>query len=320
MLAPARAPLEPAVAEIARDCPELDATLLEPAEVRRVEPAVADGCGPAGSRRATRCGRSRPRAPSPGALLGRRPLPRGRDGVAVGDRRPRARRARRRGAATGRRRARGGRALDAGGDRHDRTWQPIVPVWGVVADVEMDDSAPARARGGRRGGGGRGRRGRRSPASIFSLVAADGQISVGSTFLPDAPEPAAWAGRLRRARRALRARLARAKVVGARACRARSRSTAARWWASCPASRASGRPRARAVGDLHRPGDRPRGRGRAAGPRGGPSGAVGRALLARPRPAAGPADDHGVGDLDDLVGGRSASLAWPRRASSLSAS
>jgi glycine oxidase len=94
-----------------------------------------------------------------------------------------------------------------------RAWQPIVPVWGAVAEVELDD--PPRhvveevgveevASGG--------------PSSIFSLVAADGQVSVGSTFLPEPPDAAAWAPTLRRAGAAFVPALAHAKVVGARAC------------------------------------------------------------------------------------------------------
>jgi glycine/D-amino acid oxidase-like deaminating enzyme len=91
-------------------------------------------------------------------------------------------------------------------------------VWGVVADVEMDappshvleEAGVEEVAAVGEGAG--------PPASIFSLVAANGQISVGSTFLPDAPEPAAWAGRLRRGGERFVPGLARAKVVGARAC------------------------------------------------------------------------------------------------------
>jgi glycine oxidase len=98
-----------------------------------------------------------------------------------------------------------------------RSWQPIVPVWGVVTDVEMEDppthvleevGVDEVAAMGAAG----------PPGALFSLVPADGQISVGSTFLPDAPEPAAWAGRLRRGGERFVPALARAKVVGARAC------------------------------------------------------------------------------------------------------
>jgi glycine/D-amino acid oxidase-like deaminating enzyme len=41
MLSPEPAPLEQAVAELGRECPELDAALLNPEELRSVEPGVA---------------------------------------------------------------------------------------------------------------------------------------------------------------------------------------------------------------------------------------------------------------------------------------
>jgi glycine/D-amino acid oxidase-like deaminating enzyme len=98
-----------------------------------------------------------------------------------------------------------------------RTWQPIVPIWGVVTEIEMTDppghmleevgveDVAAGAEG-------------TAPGSLFSLVAADGEVSVGSTFLTEPPEPAAWAGPLRRGGERFVPALARAKVVGARAC------------------------------------------------------------------------------------------------------
>ena len=220
MLAPESAPLEPAVEELARNCPELDATLLAPAELRRIEPGVADGLWacrletgyPVRPVAATRAFARR--AFSGGARFheGETAWPwviggRARGVLAAGVRRP------------------ADAVLVAAGPwtpeviDTTRTWQPIVAVWGVVADVEMDDPPRhvleeagvedvAAAGGGAAG----------PPDSIFSLVPADGQISVGSTFLPDAPEPAAWAGRLRRAGERFVPGLARAKVVGARAC------------------------------------------------------------------------------------------------------
>jgi glycine/D-amino acid oxidase-like deaminating enzyme len=58
-----------------------------------------------------------------------------------------------------------------------------------------------------------------APASIFSLVAGDGQVvSVGSTFLAEQPDAPAWAPTLRRAGERFVPGLRRAKVVGARAC------------------------------------------------------------------------------------------------------
>jgi glycine/D-amino acid oxidase-like deaminating enzyme len=221
MLAPEQASLESAVDEIGRDCPELGATLLDPDGLRRVEPGVADGLWacrletgyPVRPLAATRAFARR--AFSAGARFheGETAWPwviggRARGVLAAGVRRP------------------AGSVLVAAGPwtpeviDTTRSWQPIVPVWGVVADVEMDD--PPRhvleevgveevAAVGEAGAAG-------PRASIFSLVPADGQISVGSTFLPDAPEPAAWAGRLRRGGERFVPGLARAKVVGARAC------------------------------------------------------------------------------------------------------
>jgi glycine oxidase len=55
-------------------------------------------------------------------------------------------------------------------------------------------------------------------ASLFSLVAADGSVSVGSTFLAEEPQPAAWAGVLRRAGERFVPAMAEARVEGARAC------------------------------------------------------------------------------------------------------
>jgi glycine oxidase len=97
------------------------------------------------------------------------------------------------------------------------SWQPISPVWGVVVEVAMDaaprhvleqtgvdalvEGAPARA-----------------GATLFSLVVADGSVSLGSTFLPREPDPAAWAGRLKRAGLPFVPALERAKVERARAC------------------------------------------------------------------------------------------------------
>jgi glycine oxidase len=218
-LAPGRAPLEPAAAAIAEDCPELDATLLDPAELRHVEPAVAAGLWgcrletgyPVRPVAATRAFARRAFSAGVRFYEGETAWPwvtgsRARGILAGGVRRP------------------AGSVLVAAGPwtpeviDTTRGWQPIVPVWGVVADIEMEDPPrhvleEAGVEEVAAAGEGTG-----SPASIFSLVAADGQVSVGSTFLPDAPEPAAWAGRLRRGGERFVPGLARAKVVGTRAC------------------------------------------------------------------------------------------------------
>ena len=49
-------------------------------------------------------------------------------------------------------------------------------------------------------------------------MAADGQVSVGSTFLAEQPDPVPWAPTLRRAGERFVPGLRRAKVMGVRAC------------------------------------------------------------------------------------------------------
>jgi glycine/D-amino acid oxidase-like deaminating enzyme len=218
MLAADQHPLQPAVEELGRDCPELEATLLDPAAVRRLEPGVADGLW------ACRLETGYPVHPMAATrAFARRAFAAGvrfheRETAwpwVIGDRA--------RGVlAAGVRRAAGAVLVAAGPWTPEvldttRTWQPIVPVWGVVAEIEMKD--PPRhvleevgveeVAAGQEGS---------AQGSIFSLVAAGGQISIGSTFLTEAPEPAAWAGRLRRGGERFVPGLARAKVVGARAC------------------------------------------------------------------------------------------------------
>jgi glycine/D-amino acid oxidase-like deaminating enzyme len=56
------------------------------------------------------------------------------------------------------------------------------------------------------------------PESIFSMVAANGSVSVGSTFLAEEPDAPTWAGQLRRAGEPFVPALSRARVEGARAC------------------------------------------------------------------------------------------------------
>ena len=92
-----------------------------------------------------------------------------------------------------------------------------MPVWGVVVHVSMDD--PPRhvveqmgveeVVGGSRAG---------VPEYLFSLVAADGGISVGSTFLADEPDPVAWIPEICRPAERFVPALAGARVNAARAC------------------------------------------------------------------------------------------------------
>jgi glycine/D-amino acid oxidase-like deaminating enzyme len=56
------------------------------------------------------------------------------------------------------------------------------------------------------------------PGGVFSAVTADGVTSLGSTFLPEEPDPAAWVERLCATGTAFLPALAGAEVRGARAC------------------------------------------------------------------------------------------------------
>jgi D-hydroxyproline dehydrogenase subunit beta len=214
ILARERHVLEPSVAEVARDCPELAPALLGPDELRGVEPAVAPGLWgcrletgyPVRPAAATRAFAKRAYAAGARFHEGETAWPwviagRARGVLAAGVRRP------------------AGAVLVAAGPwtpeviDPTRAWRPIVPVWGVVADVEMDEPPThvlEQAGVETVGAGG--------PASIFSLVPADGQVSVGSTFLSEEPDPPEWAPTLRRAGERFVPGLRRAKVVGARAC------------------------------------------------------------------------------------------------------
>lgn len=217
MLSPDGDALAASVEEIGRDCPELEPALLDPAELRALEPRVGDGLWacrletgyPVPPMAATRAFARR--AFSAGARFheGETAWPwvtgnRVRGVLAAGVRRP------------------AGAVLVTAGPwtpeaiDTTRRWQPIVPVWGVVADVEMDD--PPRHVLEEVGVEELSAAGEGPPASIFSLVPAEGQISVGSTFLAEAPDPAAWAGPLRRGGERFVPALERAKVVGVRAC------------------------------------------------------------------------------------------------------
>jgi glycine/D-amino acid oxidase-like deaminating enzyme len=214
MLARERATLEPSAADVARNSPELEPALLDPAELRRLEPAAAPGLWgcrletgyPVRPAAATRAFAKRAYAAGARFHEGETAWPwvisgRARGVLAAGVRRP------------------AGAVLVAAGPwtpeviDPTRAWRPIVPVWGVVAEVEM--GAPPRhvleETGVEAVGGG-------GPAAIFSLVPADGQVSVGSTFLPEEPDAPVWAPTLRRGGERFVPDLRRGKVVGARAC------------------------------------------------------------------------------------------------------
>ena len=214
MLARERGVLEPSVTEVERDYPELAPALLGPDELRSVEPAVRPGfwgCRletgyPVRPAAATRAFAKRAYAAGARFHEGETAWPwvigaRARGVLAAGVRRP------------------AGAVLVTAGPwtpeviDPTRAWQPIVPVWGAVAEIEMQE--PPRhvleETGVEAVGAG-------GVASIFSLVPAEGQVSVGSTFLAEQPDAPAWAPTLRRAGERFVPGLRRAKVVGARAC------------------------------------------------------------------------------------------------------
>jgi glycine/D-amino acid oxidase-like deaminating enzyme len=218
MLAPARETLEPAVDEIARECPELEARLLDPGQVRELEPGVADGLWacrletgyPVRPVAATRAFARRAFAGGTRFHEGETAWPwvtsgRARGVLAAGVRRP------------------AGTVLVAAGPwtpeliDPTRAWQPIVPIWGVVADVQMDDPPDhvLEEVGVEDLAGG----GESAARAIFSLVKAGRQVSLGSTFLTEPPpDPGEWTPRLQIAGQRFVPGLRRALVVGARAC------------------------------------------------------------------------------------------------------
>jgi glycine/D-amino acid oxidase-like deaminating enzyme len=217
MLARERTVLAPAAEQIARESPELEARLLDPAALRELEPAVAEGLWacrletgyPVRPMAATRAFARR--AFAAGARL--------HEGETAW---PWVTRSRTRGVlAAGVRRPAGAVLVTAGPWTPEvidptRAWQPIVPVWGVVADVQMDDPPQhvleeVGVEDLTAAGDGAG--------AIFSLVKAGRQISLGSTFLSDEPpEPKVWTSRLQLAGQRFVPGLRRALVVGARAC------------------------------------------------------------------------------------------------------
>jgi glycine/D-amino acid oxidase-like deaminating enzyme len=215
LLAPERDPLEPAVGEIARDCPELRPALLDPDELRDIEPGLAPGLW------ACRLETGYPVRPLAATrAFARRAFAGGARFHEAETAWPWVARGRARGVlSAGVRRPAGAVVLAAGPWTPElidptRGWQPIVPVWGVVADVRMDDPPrhvleEAGVEGLAAGADG---------SALFSLVSVDGQTSLGSTFLRDAPNPDLWEGRLRREGDRFVPGLRHAEVVGLRAC------------------------------------------------------------------------------------------------------
>ena len=214
MLGPGRSALEETRAQIGRSCPELEPELLDPREVQRLEPAVG--------RRLWACRLEtgfpvRPasatlafaeRARRAGALL--------HEGVPAW---PWLTRGRARGVFAGHEHCAAGAVLVAAGPwtpeviDPSHAWRPILPVWGVVVEVALEE--PPRhvleEAGVEEVAAG-------EPGPLFSLVTAGGAVSLGSTFLTEEPDPGAWALPLRDAGARFVPALADAPVVRTRVC------------------------------------------------------------------------------------------------------
>ena len=93
-------------------------------------------------------------------------------------------------------------------------WRPIRPMWGVVVELELGDDAPSHVLEA----GVVDVDGAELPTSGFSLVTAGGRSSLGSTYLPEAPDPAAWEPRLRAQGARFVPAIAAAPTTGLRAC------------------------------------------------------------------------------------------------------
>ncbi len=96
-------------------------------------------------------------------------------------------------------------------------WRPIRSLWGVVVEVELAgppghvmEEAEINAVIGPEPG--------EPQASDFSLVTAGGVSAVGSTFLDEEPDPAAWVVPLMTRASSFVPRLAEAPIRGVRAC------------------------------------------------------------------------------------------------------
>jgi glycine/D-amino acid oxidase-like deaminating enzyme len=214
MLSEDAALLEPAVSEIAAECPELGPLLLEPREAQEAEPALAKGMWacrletgwPVRPAAATKAFARRAHAAGARFHEGETAWPWVMNGRARGV------------LAGGVRRPADAVLVTAGPWTPEvidttRAWAPIMPVWGVVCEMEMDE--PPRHVLEEAGveavvGGGQG--------TLFSLVNSDGQISIGSTFFAEAPDPAAWVPALKRGAERYVPGVGHSKVVGARAC------------------------------------------------------------------------------------------------------
>ena len=214
ILARRRAALESARSDIGRVWPELEPTLLAGSELQHLEPGLG--------RRLWACRLETGYPVRPAAATLAFAARARRAGALLHEGRPAwpwVRNGRARGLIAGHEHCAAGSVLVAAGPwtpeviDPTRAWRPIVPVWGVVAEVSLAEpprhvleeagveDVAAKAAG-----------------SLFSLVRAAGAASLGSTFLAEEPDPHAWAAALCEAGATFVPALAGAEVVRARAC------------------------------------------------------------------------------------------------------
>jgi glycine/D-amino acid oxidase-like deaminating enzyme len=94
-------------------------------------------------------------------------------------------------------------------------WRPIAPLWGVNAEVQLEE--PPRL-GLEEAGVEQLVSGRGDPPPLFSLITAGGRSSLGSTFLPARPDADALAPRLRERGARFVPALAGTPIASVRAC------------------------------------------------------------------------------------------------------
>ena len=210
MLAGEQAPLADLAAGLERDCPELLPEFVGPEELTQLEPSLAPGLS------ACRIETGHPVRP---AAATHAMAERARGAGAVIHQGLGAERVFAAGVVAGGERRAADAVLvaagpwtpaliDPGGD-----WRPIVPVWGVVADVRLEDppahvveeaGVEAVAAG--------------EPGTVFSLITAEGLSGVGSSFAFEEPDHAAVGPGLRDAGAAFVPALREAPLVSTRAC------------------------------------------------------------------------------------------------------
>jgi D-hydroxyproline dehydrogenase subunit beta len=210
------AALEPARAAVAARFPELRAEALDPAALRAAEPGLADGLAayrldtgrPVPPASATRAFAARARAAGAQIAEGAAATPVLADGRATGVR-------------TGAGESPAGAVVVAAGPWTSAlvdpagAWRPITPGWGAVAELRL--ARPPR-HAVEEGGVEALLSASGAPGALFSLVTREGSSVLGSTFLPEQPDPAELVPALiERGTRFLPA-LAGTPVVSVRAC------------------------------------------------------------------------------------------------------